>query len=170
MKFENFIQTLLFLLPLSSAAPTRRESNPPLRGTESLVGYSPSEKVAAGSKPDIKYSLLTGQKTDPDIGGYLDFKNVENPQPIRGATGGDDPGPRMSVTSCLKVDADRVTGNYYYDRINSDKLAPPGTDNGQTINAQWPMGKLTSVSRDLFWINNVTRTQSQQVSHLNIVT
>lgn len=33
-------------------------------------------------------------------------------------------------------------GNYAYDRINSDKLAPPGTDNGQTINAQWPMGKL----------------------------
>lgn len=35
-----------------------------------------------------------------------------------------------------------LLGNYAYDRINSDKLAPPGTDNGQTINAQWPMGKL----------------------------
>lgn len=31
-------------------------------------------------------------------------------------------------------------GNTYYDQINSDKLAPPGTDHGQTINAQWPMG------------------------------
>jgi hypothetical protein len=31
-------------------------------------------------------------------------------------------------------------GNNYYDQINSDKLAPPGTDHGQTINAQWPMG------------------------------
>jgi hypothetical protein len=36
-----------------------------------------------------------------------------------------------------------IAGNYYYDRINSDKLAPPGTDHGQTINAQWPMGKST---------------------------
>lgn len=99
MKFEIFIQTLLFILPLSDAAPTRRDSNPPFRGTEALLGYSPSEKVATGSKPDIKHGLLPGQKTNPDIGGYLDFKSVDNPQPIRGATGGDDPGPRMSTTS-----------------------------------------------------------------------
>lgn len=95
MKFGIFVKTILFLIPLSSAAPARRDSNPPFRGTEALVGYSPSEKVATGSKPDIKYSLLPGQKTDPDIGAHLDFTNVENPQPIRGATGGDDPGPRM---------------------------------------------------------------------------
>lgn len=151
MKFETAIQTLLFLLPLSSAAPARTDSNPPLRGSGSLVGYSPSEKVATGPKPDIRYSLLPGQKTDPDIGGYLDFKNVENPQPIRGATGGDDPGPPYAHDSrSLKIDSDCLTGNYYYDQINSDKLAPPGTDHGQTINAQWPLGTLTSLSRDLF--------------------
>lgn len=23
--------------------------------------------------------------------------------------------------------------------MNSDKMAPPGTDHGETINAQWPM-------------------------------
>lgn len=34
------------------------------------------------------------------------------------------------------------SGNDAYHRINSDKLAPPGTDNGQTIQAQWPMSKL----------------------------
>lgn len=39
-----------------------------------------------------------------------------------------------------------ISGNYNYDRINSDKLAPPGTDHGQTINAQWPMGKFTSLA------------------------
>lgn len=38
-------------------------------------------------------------------------------------------------------------GNDNYDRINSDKLAPPGTDSGSTINAQWPMG--TSIPFDL---------------------
>lgn len=101
MKLEVFVQAFSLLLPLSGAAPARRESNPPLRGTEALVGYSPSEKVASGSKPDIKYSLLPGQKVDSDIGGYLDFENVENPQPIRGSTGGDDPGPRMPPIGCL---------------------------------------------------------------------
>ncbi|KAJ5355175.1 uncharacterized protein N7496_012387 [Penicillium cataractarum] len=123
------VQLLPALLCLVDAAPAsvRRDdssSNPGLRGSEALVGYSPTEKVATGAKPDIKYTLLPGQKEDPDIGSYLDFENVENPQPIRGTTGSDDPGPR----------------NYYYDRINSDKLAPPGTDHGATINAQWPMG------------------------------
>ncbi|KAJ5698723.1 hypothetical protein N7462_000728 [Penicillium macrosclerotiorum] len=131
MKFQSTSRVLAILpilLPLINAAPARRAdastNNPGLRGSEALVGYSSTEKIATGSAPDIKYSLLPGQKNDPDIGTYLDFENVENPQPIRGTTGSDDPGPR----------------NYYYDRINSDKLAPPGTDNGQTINAQWPLG------------------------------
>ncbi|KAJ5306911.1 hypothetical protein N7508_005926 [Penicillium antarcticum] len=120
------LTTLLHVLPLVQAAPARRDSdsNPGLRGSESLVGYSPTEPSASKSAPDITYSLLSGQTEDPKIGSYLDFEKVDNPQPIRGSTGGDDPGPR----------------NYNYDRINSDKLAPPGTDHGQTINAQWPMG------------------------------
>ena len=43
--------------------------------------------------------------------------------------------------SCiLEEDTHHFVGNYVYDKINSDKLAPPGTDHGQTINAQWPMG------------------------------
>ncbi|KAJ5555952.1 hypothetical protein N7513_003594 [Penicillium frequentans] len=127
MKLQVYPWTLSLLLALLTAvdaAPARRSSNPPLRGSEALVGYSSTEKGASGTQPDIKYSLLPGQTVSPDIGAYLDFEKVENPQPIRGSTGSDDPGPR----------------NYAYDRINSDKLAPPGTDNGQTINAQWPMG------------------------------
>ncbi|KAJ5274085.1 hypothetical protein N7478_009210 [Penicillium angulare] len=78
------------------AAPTKRASNPPLRGSEALVGYSTTENIASGTQPDIKYSLLPGQKENPDIGSYLDFENVDNPQPIRGSTGSDDPGPRLS--------------------------------------------------------------------------
>ncbi|CAI7635635.1 unnamed protein product [Penicillium manginii] len=121
---------LLFLLPLSDAFPARRAdesaSNPGLKGSKTLIGYSPSEKVGSTTTPDIKYSLLPGQTNDPKIGTWLDFSKVDNPQPIRGDTGGDDPGPR----------------NLNYDRIHSDKLAPPGTDHGATINAQWPMGRL----------------------------
>lgn len=90
------------LFPLVGAAPAPRGSNPPLRGTEALLEYSPSENVASKPKPDIKYTLLPGQKNDPDLGTYLDFKNVENPQPIRGSTGGDDPGPRMSEIRYLR--------------------------------------------------------------------
>lgn len=55
-----------------------------------------------------------------------------------------------------------ILGNLYYDQINSDKLAPPGTDNGQTINAQWPMGEL-SASRDGPLLT-MCRTQPQPVS------
>lgn len=98
--------------------------NPPLRGSEDLLGYSSSNKLSEHSTEEVKYTLVSGQKEDEDIGSYLDFENADNPQPIRGKLGGTDAGPR----------------NYNYDRINSDKLAPPGTDNGQTINAQWPMG------------------------------
>lgn len=97
MKFEALSRALCLLpslVSLADAVPTRRSSNPGLRGSEALAGYSPTEKIATGSKPDIKYSLLPGQKEDSKIGSYLDFEKVENPQPIRGSTGGDDPGPR----------------------------------------------------------------------------
>lgn len=103
MKLDALSRALCLLpvfLPLASGAPARRDSNPPLRGTESLVGYSPSENVATGSKPDIKYSLLPGQKENADVGAYLDFENVANPQPIRGSTGSDDPGPREFDSIC----------------------------------------------------------------------
>lgn len=89
---------LFLLLSPSSAIPARRAedsgSNPGLRGSKSLVGYSPFEKVGSTTTPDIKYSLLPGQTNDPKIGTWLDFTKVDNPQPIRGDTGGHDPGPR----------------------------------------------------------------------------
>ncbi|EKV19804.1 Oxalate decarboxylase, putative [Penicillium digitatum PHI26] len=126
MKFQLLVALLPVVLPLVHGAPARRDSpNPGLRGSDSLVGYSPDYKSDSDLRPDIEYTLVPGQKEDPKIGSYLDFEKADNPQPIRGPTGSDDPGPR----------------NYYYDRINSDKLAPPGTDHGETINAQWPMDR-----------------------------
>jgi hypothetical protein len=95
------VQLLPALISLVNAAPARRDdssvTNPSLRGSEALLGYSSTGKVASGPKPDIKYTLLPGQKEDPKIGSYLDFENVENPQPIRGTTGSDDPGPRKFI-------------------------------------------------------------------------
>ncbi|CAG8945909.1 unnamed protein product [Penicillium salamii] len=125
MKLQILTALIPALLPSVNAAPAPRHTgNPGLRGSDALLGYSSSNKGGGESPPDIKYTLLPGQKEDPKIGSYLDFEKADNPQPIRGSLGSDDPGPR----------------NYNYDRINSDKLAPPGTDHGQTINAQWPMG------------------------------
>jgi hypothetical protein len=97
MKLEIFckaVQLLLALLSIMNAAPARRYdssgSDPSLRGSEALLGYSPTERVASGSKPDIKYTLLPGQKENAKICSYRDFENVDNPQPIRGSSGSDD--------------------------------------------------------------------------------
>lgn len=87
---------LPIFLPLVNGAPARRDSNPGLRGSEDLIGYSPSEVVPHKAQPSIQYKLVPGQKEDADIGAYLDFVNADNPQPIRGSGGGDDPGPRRS--------------------------------------------------------------------------
>lgn len=68
--------------------------NPPLKGSEDLLGYSASNKLTDHSTNEVKYTLLPGQKDDEDIGEYLDFENADNPQPIRGKLGATDAGPR----------------------------------------------------------------------------
>ncbi|KAL4882186.1 RmlC-like cupin domain-containing protein [Aspergillus karnatakaensis] len=122
----NAALAVLALLPSVYGAPTlvKRDDggNPPLKGSKDLLGYSPDNKLTDTST-EIEFTLAPGQKDDKDLGIYLDFSEIENPQPIRGSLGGSDPGPRNSAL----------------DRQNSDKLAPPGTDHGQTINANWPM-------------------------------
>ncbi|KAM0101350.1 hypothetical protein ACP6JE_004068 [Aspergillus fumigatus] len=129
MKSIHILQAFLLVVPCATGAPTAQPSNPPLRGSTDLRGYSSSNTITEQST-EVKYTLVTGQKEDAKNGVYLDFEGVDNPQPIRGDRGGSDPGPKVADSA----------GNTYYDQINSDKLAPPGTDHGQTINAQWPMG------------------------------
>jgi hypothetical protein len=98
MKLQVLVTLLPAVLPLVHGAPARRDTpNPGLRGSDSLVGYSPSNTGGSDSPPDIKYKLLPGQKEDPKIGSYLDFEKADNPQPIRGSTGSDDPGPSTSA-------------------------------------------------------------------------
>lgn len=74
----------------------RDSANPPLRGSEDLLGYSSDNKLSDHSTEEVKYTLLPGQKEDPKIGSYLDFEKADNPQPIRGDLGASDPGPRKS--------------------------------------------------------------------------
>lgn len=91
----------VFLLPLAHAAPTpRNNQNSPLRGNPDLAGYSSSNNVPT-KNTSVQYQLVAGQKESADIGRYLDFEKVDRPQPIRGSSGGTDPGPRMSTFSCL---------------------------------------------------------------------
>ncbi|CRG91686.1 hypothetical protein PISL3812_08737 [Talaromyces islandicus] len=109
---------------IANAAPAAIASSNPQRGGSGLIGYSPSNTISNDNTETISYQLTPSQTQDADIGAYLDFSTIDNPQPIRGSLGGTDPGPR----------------NLNYDRMNPDKLAPPGTDSGATINAQWPLG------------------------------
>jgi len=89
------ILALVLLFSAAQAAPT---SNPGLRGSGDLVGYSPSRDVPV-KNTSVQYELVKGQKEDADVGVYLDFKDVKNPQPIRGSHGGTDPGPSMPSLS-----------------------------------------------------------------------
>lgn len=107
---------------LAFAAPTGTTSTAP--AATGLLGYNPSNTVKNEDTDNIQYSLVPGQTDSAVIGAYLDFNNVEHPQPIRGTKGGTDPGPRTEE----------------YEVLNPDKLAPPGTDHGDVSNAQWPMG------------------------------
>lgn len=94
--YPGFALTLFSLLPLSGhliqAAPTGQ--NPPLRGSDDLVGYSASHDVPV-KNTSVEYHLVPGQKEQPNDGRYLKFEDVDQPQPIRGNKGGSDPGPSM---------------------------------------------------------------------------
>ncbi|POS72015.1 oxalate decarboxylase [Diaporthe helianthi] len=96
-----------------------------LYGDESLLGgNAPIPDVSTESAVVENPQFVTGQDADRKLGLYLDFNSVEAPQPVRGGLGATDPGPRT----------------YYYERINPDLFAPPGTDNGDVENAMWPLG------------------------------
>src|SRR5258706_12816278 len=70
-----------------TGTPTTAEDHSP------LLGYNPANPVVHQATP-FQYTLVPGQSDDAKIGAYLNFENVENPQPIRGSKGGTDPGPR----------------------------------------------------------------------------
>lgn len=117
----SLLLTIASLDQATLAAPTGTSS---ATAPTSLLGYNPANTVKNENTDDIDYQLAAGQTAAANIGAYLDFNTVQNPQPIRGTKGGTDPGPRTEE----------------YDLLNPDKLAPPGTDHGGVDNAQWPLG------------------------------
>ena len=132
---------------LALAAPTGTDS---AAAPSSLLGYNPANVVKNENTDDIPYSLVPGQTDTAVIGAYLDFNNVQNPQPIRGSKGGTDPGPRTEE----------------YDQLNPDKLAPPGTDHGDVSNAQWPMG----LSHAKLGLNRAGWSRQQNVDNIPVAT
>nr|POE56417.1 oxalate decarboxylase oxdc [Quercus suber] len=139
--------------------PTETPYGPPgssgsLRGSEALIGYNPANPVETDDStvvPPSDFELAPGQSEDPDLGLYLDFSDIENPQPIRGgSTAPTDPGPR-----------DREI-----EKQNSDLYAPPGTDAGAVPNAKWPMG----LSHNRHGLKNSGYARQQNVNQLPVAT
>lgn len=97
-KTTTVLTALLLNIKPSTAAPAAVASSNPLRGGENLIGYSPTNTISDENTETISYQLAAGQTDAADLGVYLNFDDVENPQPIRGDTGGTDPGPRKFFT------------------------------------------------------------------------
>ncbi|KKY32687.1 putative oxalate decarboxylase family bicupin [Diaporthe ampelina] len=96
-----------------------------LYGSEDLLGGNAAlPDVESESAVVENPEYVNGQSADRKLGLYLDFNSVNAPQPERGGYGATDPGPRT----------------YYYERINPDVYAVPGTDSGDVAQAMWPMG------------------------------
>jgi hypothetical protein len=73
-----------------SASPTAASP----RGPGSLLGNDGELIKPSNIATMSGYSTVPGQTADPKLGLYLDFTQVQKPQPIRGDKGGTDPGPR----------------------------------------------------------------------------
>ncbi|PNP38532.1 hypothetical protein TGAMA5MH_09613 [Trichoderma gamsii] len=97
-----------------------------LYGSTGLQGGSSANlpDTSKGSAEVKNFKEVPGQDADSSLGVYLDFEGVDEPQPIRGAFGGTDAGPRT----------------FEYEKLNPDLFAAPGTDSGAVPNAVWPLG------------------------------
>lgn len=73
--------------------------------TNSVLGpvNSLNPASAAATNSVGPYTLVPNQAADANLGLILDFTNVENPQPIRGSNGADDPGPSKYVQAFLDL-------------------------------------------------------------------
>jgi hypothetical protein len=75
--------------------PTATAVSGSLYGSPNLVGEIAQPAPASGGDSAMvsNFPLVNGQEAPADLGLYLDFNSVENPQPIRGTSGQTQPGP-----------------------------------------------------------------------------
>lgn len=85
--------------------PTATGTSGSLYGLDSLRGEIAQPSPVSGGDSAIvsNYPLVNGQEADSKLGLYLDFKSVENPQPLRGTGGQTDPGPSMHLSLVFTV-------------------------------------------------------------------
>lgn len=81
---------------VSAPVPTVTAATGSLYGDGSLLGEIAKPSPVSGGDSAIVSNpqMVNGQEADEDLGLYLDFNSVSNPQAIRGSGGQTDPGPR----------------------------------------------------------------------------
>ncbi len=77
----------------TEAAPVATATSGSLYGSSDLLGEVASPVQSGDSAIVSNYELVNGQESPANLGLYLDFNSVQNPQPIRGTGGQTDPGP-----------------------------------------------------------------------------
>lgn len=94
------LAALAYVLRTAIAAPLPSGTSPgppgasgSLTGTEALLGPDGNHVDTSDIATVSDYGLVSGQTEESDYGVYLDFTSTQNPQPLRGAYGGTDPGP-----------------------------------------------------------------------------
>src|SRR5438445_724939 len=85
-----------------------------LRGPTTLRGYDESYPFPTENTHPDKIEYAPGQKLDKPEGGFLDFDDIDIPQPLRGNRGG-------TIAS---------NRNIPLEKQHPDSLAPPITDKG----------------------------------------
>lgn len=95
-----------------------------LRGPTTLRGYDDSYPFPTENTHPENVEYAPGQKDDEPEGGFLNFDDVDVPQPIRGNRGGTAASNR----------------NLVLEKQHPDSLAPPVTDHGSVAQLEWPLG------------------------------
>lgn len=95
-----------------------------LRGPTTLRGYDESYPFPTENTHPDKIEYAPGQKLDEPEGGFLDFDDIDSPQPLRGNRGG-------TIAS---------NRNIPLEKQHPDSLAPPTTDKGTVAQLEWPLG------------------------------
>ena len=95
-----------------------------LRGPTTLRGYDESYPFPTENTHPDKIEYAPGQELDEPEGGFLDFDDIDNPQPLRGNSGG-------TIAS---------NRNIALEKQHPDSLAPPITDKGSVAQLEWPLG------------------------------
>ena len=110
--------------PISLQATKTYALSGDLRGPTTLRGYDESYPFPTENTRPEKIEYAPGQKDDKPEGGFLDFDDIEYPQPLRGNRGG-------TIAS---------NRNIPLEKQHPDSLAPPISDKGSVAELEWPLG------------------------------